>query len=99
MIILSARDRQALAAAVGLNEQYLYQCLTRRRPMPVARCPGIERASAGHVTCEALRPDVVWARIPDAAWPHPGGRPCVDMAATAVVRVGQGQDTCANRAA
>jgi DNA-binding transcriptional regulator YdaS (Cro superfamily) len=54
----------------------------RGRPPP-DRCPAIERATAARVTCEQLRPDVRWHRVPDAAWPHPDGRPCIDVAAPA----------------
>lgn len=25
--------------------------------------------------------DVVWQRVPDPTWPHPRGRPCIDVAA------------------
>jgi len=81
MISMPATERLAVAAAIGVNEQYLYQCLTRRRPTPPDRCPAIERATEGRVTCEELRPDVHWQRVPDPAWPHPGGRPCIDVAA------------------
>lgn len=52
------------------------------RPPP-DRCPAIERATEGRVTCEELRPDVCWQRVPDPDWPHPGGRPCIDVAAPA----------------
>ena len=81
MIPMPAPERVAVAAAIGVNEQYLYQCLTRRRPTPPDRCPAIERATEGRVTCEELRPDVAWQRIPDPIWPHAGGRPCIDVAA------------------
>jgi len=50
------------------------------RPPP-DRCPAIERATAGRVPCEQLRPDVRWQRVPDPDWPHPEGRPCIDVAA------------------
>lgn len=80
MITMSAPERLAVAAAIGVNEQYLYQCLTRRRPTPPYRCPDIERAADGRVTCEVLRPDVRWQRVPDPTWPHPDGRPCLDVA-------------------
>lgn len=83
MIKLQATDRARIAAAVGMHEQYLYQCLTRRRPLPPDRAPAIERATEGRVTVEQMRPDVRWARIPDPAWPHPQGRPCIDVAAPA----------------
>ena len=56
-----------------------------RGVVPAERCPAIERATEGRVACEALRPDVRWARVPDPLWPHPGGRPCIDVAAPAEV--------------
>jgi hypothetical protein len=80
MIQIPASERYVIATAVGLHEQYLYQCFSRRRAMPSDRCPDIERASAGRVTVEQLRPDVRWVRVPDPTWPHPAGRPCIDVA-------------------
>ena len=56
----------------------------RHRGIPAERCPALERGSAGKVTCEQLRPDVRWHRVPDALWPwHPQGRPLIDVAAQA----------------
>ncbi len=52
----------------------------RKRGIPADRCPAIERATMGAVTCETLRPDAAWSRIPDPAWPHPAGRPVIDVA-------------------
>ena len=52
----------------------------RARGIPSDRCPAIERATQAKFTCEQLRPDVSWSRIADAAWPHPGGRPVIDVA-------------------
>lgn len=52
----------------------------RQRGIPPERCPAIERATQATVTVETLRPDVHWARIPDPAWPHPAGRPVIDIA-------------------
>lgn len=57
----------------------------RSRGIPTDRCPAIERATSGRVTCEELRPDVRWQRVPDPAWPHPDGRPCLDVAGPAEV--------------
>lgn len=81
MVVMPASERAAVAQAVGLHEQYLYQCFTGRRPLPAERAPHIERAAGGRVTVEQLRPDVRWVRVADAAWPHPDGRPCLDVAA------------------
>lgn len=49
--------------------------------VPADRCPAIERATSGSVAVEQLRPDVRWVRVPDPRWPHPAGRPCIDVAA------------------
>lgn len=52
-----------------------------RGEVPAERCPDIERATDGQVLVDQLRPDVRWARVPDPDWPHPQGRPCIDVAA------------------
>lgn len=49
--------------------------------VPAERCPGIELATGAKFICEQIRPDVVFARVPDPSWPHPAGRPCIDVAA------------------
>lgn len=79
---LDPARRKAVAASLGINEQYLYQCLTKRGRMRADKCPEIERETLGAVPCEALRDDLAWVRIADAEWPwHPAGRPLLDVAA------------------
>lgn len=57
----------------------------RKRGIPADRCPSLERGTDGRYTCEQLRPDLRWIRVPDADWPwHPAGRPLLDVAATAL---------------
>lgn len=51
--------------------------------VPPERCPDIERSTDGRWACETVRPDIRWTRVPDASWPHPGGRPCIDVATVA----------------
>lgn len=41
----------------------------------------IERELYPHVTCEEVRDDLPWSRIPDPEWPNPKGRPVVDPCA------------------
>lgn len=92
-ILITPAERVAVAQAIGVNEQYLYQCLTGRRTTPAERCPAIERASAGKVSCEALRRDVTWHRVPDDAWPwHPEGRPLIDVAKPLVAATSEVRD-------
>jgi len=69
----------AVARMVGCKPPSVIEW--RKRGIPADRCPNIERASAGKVTCEQLRPDAAWHRVPDADWPwHPQGRPLIDVA-------------------
>lgn len=72
----------AVARIVGVKSPSVTEW--RRRGIPADRCPALERASEGKVTCEEMRPDVVWHRVPDAEWPHPQGRPLIDVAARQV---------------
>lgn len=79
-----ATSASALARALGVSAPFVSLLSSGVRSPPPDRCPAIERATAGQVRCETLRPDVCWVRIPDPHWPHPGGRPCIDVAAPAV---------------
>jgi DNA-binding transcriptional regulator YdaS (Cro superfamily) len=46
--------RRALAAKVGVHEQYLYQCLTGRRDMNPTEARRIEDATKGQLTRQML---------------------------------------------
>lgn len=51
----------ALAAAIGVKQQNVWNWLNRAGGIPPAEfCPAIERATEGKVRCEELRPDVAW---------------------------------------
>lgn len=51
------------AAAIGVPPPLVSQWRTNERRVPAERCPDIERATNGQVTCEELRPDVDWAYL------------------------------------
>ncbi len=54
----------------------------RTRGIPAERCPALEKGSDGRFTCEVMRPDVRWHRVPHEGWPwHPAGRPLIDVSA------------------
>ena len=74
-------NQSAIAAQLGVTRAAVSQWFAAGSRPPLDRCPAIERATGGRVTCEELRGDVQWARVPDPNWPHPGGRPCLDVAA------------------
>lgn len=78
--ISEAGGVSAFAALIGVGQSVVSNWRSRGAVAADA-CPAIERATAGGLACEVLRPDVGWHRIPDAAWPHPGGRPLIDVTA------------------
>lgn len=47
---ITPSERRRIAELVGLNEQYLYQCLTGRREMNPVEAVRVERESEGAVT-------------------------------------------------
>lgn len=68
-----------LAASLQCPSQLVYQWANKIRPIPTPRCPAIERATNGEVTCEELRPDINWVRLPDPDWTwNAHGRPLID---------------------
>jgi DNA-binding transcriptional regulator YdaS (Cro superfamily) len=48
-----------LARRCCVKQQHVWKWL-RMQSVPADRCPDIEYATAGKVTCEELRPDVKW---------------------------------------
>jgi len=51
-----------LARSIGVVPQVVNNWLARGN-VPAEHCPSIERATAGAVRCEDLRPDVDWAYL------------------------------------
>lgn len=74
-------SQTALAKLLEISPGAVSQFVLGIRKIPEQRCPSIERATGGSVACEVLRPDVRWQRVADPDWPHPQGRPCIDVAA------------------
>jgi len=54
-----------LARLIGVTNPTVNQWVRGSRPVPIERCPDIERATGGAVTRRDLRPDD-WQRI----WPE-----------------------------
>lgn len=57
------RSAKQLAGDICVPAPLISQWRKCTRPVPAERCPAIERATAGAVTCEELRPDVDWAYL------------------------------------
>ena len=84
---MDALDRAIeIAGGVGLlaglitSRQSVVSNWRARGNVSAEGCCDIERALAGAVTCEELRPDLRWQRMADDLWPwHPNGRPLLDV--------------------
>lgn len=50
----------AMSRRLGVSSPTVNQWTTGTRQIPAERCPEIEKATNGAVTCEDLRPDVDW---------------------------------------
>jgi DNA-binding transcriptional regulator YdaS (Cro superfamily) len=48
--MIDAKLRQEIAAQIGLNEQYIYQCLTGRRNMKPIQATAIEKITNGAIS-------------------------------------------------
>jgi DNA-binding transcriptional regulator YdaS (Cro superfamily) len=84
---LTSQERKELAGKVGMNEQYLYQCLTGRRDMDPVEAIRVERDSGGRVT----RFDLCRRRGAEI-WPEqfPGPGTYADMPQDVRQRVAEG---------
>jgi DNA-binding transcriptional regulator YdaS (Cro superfamily) len=52
-----------LAQKLGVSPVLVSQWRNGVRDVPAERCPDIEAATGGAITCEELRPDVNWAVV------------------------------------
>ncbi len=61
--------RAKCALAAGINEQYLYQCLTGKRDMDAALAVHVEKTSDGALKRTQLRKDWrnVWPELAEAS--------------------------------
>jgi len=59
-----------LAATLGVSVQAVCFWRDGARRIPAEHCPAIERATAGSVRCEDLRPDVDWGYLRGTAPAH-----------------------------
>lgn len=60
-------SQAALASAIGVKQQNVWNWLNRGGGVPAEHCPAIEKATAGAVRCEELRPDVAWGVLREQA--------------------------------
>lgn len=51
---ITPKERQAWAIKLGINEQYLYQCLTGRRDMGPTEARRVEAESDGAITRQMI---------------------------------------------
>lgn len=73
-------SQSVLAKALGVTPGAVNQWANGLSAVAAERCPAIERATGGLVTCEELRPDVPWSVLrgvpaPAPASPEPAAEP------------------------
>lgn len=76
-LISSLGGPTAVARALGIKAPSVIGWAGR---VPADRRAHLERHFYPAVTVEAMGDDVHWQRVPDPDWPHPAGRPCIDVA-------------------
>jgi DNA-binding transcriptional regulator YdaS (Cro superfamily) len=54
-------SQTALAVVLGVSKGAVSQWKEEGRQVPAEHCPAIEKATAGIVRCEELRPDIEWS--------------------------------------
>jgi DNA-binding transcriptional regulator YdaS (Cro superfamily) len=67
---ITAAERKAIAAAHGVDEQFLYQCLTGRNSMQPADAVRLERATGNRIQRWQLRRGdwhLIWPEVIGAA--------------------------------
>lgn len=71
---LGGPTKVARALSLSVPTVHGWKCIPERH------CPALELWKNGAVTVEQMRPDVTWHRVRDPKWPHPKGRPLIDVA-------------------
>lgn len=56
-------SQAAFARRLDVTQGMVWQWISGRRPVSLGQCIRIERATAGLVTREVLRPDIDWAAL------------------------------------
>ena len=67
---LPKEHRQQFVQSCNTSEGYLRKAISKGQRLGESLCIKVDRASAGAVRCEDLRPDVDWAYLRDAALPQ-----------------------------
>lgn len=83
-INITAAERREIAAQVGVDEAYLYQCLTGRKGMKVHEAVRVERDSGMRIRRWHLRSNDWWRN-----WPELIGAPGAPKVPKATAREGQ----------
>ena len=77
-----ALSQSALCRLIGAHPPDMSRWVSGDRPIPADKCALIEFHTGGLSTCEENMPGLVWLRVRDRKWPHPHGRPTLDVART-----------------
>lgn len=56
------------------------------KAIPDDWCPLVEGITTAGISADQLRPDLAWVRVEMPGWPHPAGKPLLDLAPGGVIR-------------
>ena len=76
---LTVEDRIAFAKKCDTSRHHLQNCAYGYKPIGAKLAVAIERESRGALNVDSVLP-AKWQRVKDKSWPHPLGRPLLDLA-------------------
>lgn len=74
-------ERERFARGCGTSVGHLKNCLNGSKPMGSSLAVAIEKYTGGEFRADDLLPGTpfVRKRIPGVSWPHPKGKPLLDL--------------------
>lgn len=72
-------SQSAVAQLLGVTPPAVHQWVAGIRPVPPEHACSIEKATGGLFPVEQVLPEANWHRVKDRNWPHPKGRPLIDV--------------------
>ncbi len=76
---LDADEKRAAASVLGATLGHLNNIACGLRPLAADIGIGVESITKGRLPVEVVCPGHRWHRVRDPSWPHPKGKPYLDV--------------------
>lgn len=76
---LGPDEKRAASAALGTSQGHLNNVASDLRPLSAEIAVAVESFTSGARAVEFLCPGMRWRRVRDPSWPHPKGKPLLDV--------------------